>query len=382
MKNNEINWQSEIILPFKETGVEYAYMEKGSDEVFECSNEELIKLLKSDKKKISYITTPEHDSFIIPGSDFFSIVPILENEKDELEEVLKSNKPVFYVALGLIAFNFLMGGLTTNSISFIMLVLVIIPYFENLYDFKTSKIITNDNFTSESQNRLFIHWLYLNKPKSIYVFTALLLVIYIFQFLIGTLESAEMVGLDKVKAINGEFWRLLTAALLHGNILHVLINAMVLFFLGKIVIRITDIYVFCFISLFSAILGNLFSVYFVPSGISVGASGAIMGLIGFVIVMGFKYKKNFPQKLVSSMIRVVILTAFIGMVANPIIDNAAHAGGLVGGVLIGMIILNKKHSIIPIKSNRIIKFLGSMSLVIFFGGFLIISWLFTQKLLF
>jgi len=224
--------------------------------------------------------------------------------------------------------------------------------------------------------------LYLNKPKSIYVFTALLLVIYIFQFLIGTLESAEMVGLDKVKAINGEFWRLLTAALLHGNILHVLINAMVLFFLGKIVIRITDIYVFCFISLFSAILGNLFSVYFVPSGISVGASGAIMGLIGFVIVMGFKYKKNFPQKLVSSMIRVVILTAFIGMVANPIIDNAAHAGGLVGGVLIGMIILNKKHSIIPIKSNRIIKFLGSMSLVIFFGGFLIISWLFTQKLLF
>ena len=62
MKNNEINWESEIDLPCKGIDIEYAYMEKGSDEVVECSKEELIKLLKSKKSK--------YDTLLLPA--FFS----------------------------------------------------------------------------------------------------------------------------------------------------------------------------------------------------------------------------------------------------------------------------------------------------------------------
>jgi membrane associated rhomboid family serine protease len=382
MENHVNNWESEIILPGKENGVEYAYMERGSDEVVECSKEELLKFLKSDKKEISYITTPEHDSFIVPGSDFFSIVPILEKEKDELEDALKSDKTVFYLSLGLIVINFLEGRLMTSTISVLMLVLVVLPYLNKLYDLKKSKVITKDNFSFESQDILFSHWLDLRKFKSIYVFTALLIIIYILQFIIGTFESAELAGLDKIKTIGGDYCRIVTAIMMHGNILHLLINAMVLFFLGKIMIRITDIYVFSLVSLFSAILGNLFSVYFVPTGISVGASGAIMGLIGFVIVIGVKFKRSFPQKLSYVMIRTVILTAFLGLVARDIIDNAAHAGGLIGGLLIGIILLHKQQTLVPFKTNIIIKFFGLLSIVILFGGVLIISWLFIQNLLY
>jgi len=380
MKNNINNWESEIILPEKGQDIQHAYMELGSDEVVECTKEELMKLLGSNKKKLSYITTPEHDGFIIPGSDYFSLEPILYLKSGNLEDDINSNKPVFYLGLGLIIFNFFMGGLRTNSISIIMLVLVILPHIERLFELKKINGINESNFLSESQDIKFSHWLSLKKIKSIFAITAIVLFVYVFQFYLGTLESAEIAGLDKIKTINGEYWRILTAIMMHANIPHVLINGLVLFYIGSMVIRITNLYVFGLVSLFSGVLGNLFSVYFVPTGISVGASGAIMGLIGFVIVMGIKLKKSMPQKVTSSMIRVVVLTAFLGLVAWDVIDNAAHAGGLIGGIMMGFIILSRHHSCIPIKTNFVIKSFGFLSLVILLAGFLLLMWIFSQSL--
>lgn len=82
------------------------------------------------------------------------------------------------------------------------------------------------------------------------------------------------------------------------------------------------------------VLGNLFSVYLLSTGISVLASGAIMGLIVFVIVMGIKFKKSMSHKVISSILKVVILTAFLWLVAWDIIDNAAHAVEIIGDISI------------------------------------------------
>jgi rhomboid protease GluP len=374
-----INWESEIIYPEKGKDIQYAYILMDSDEVVECSKCELLKLLKSKKSKLSYITTPEHDSFIIPGSDYISMVPILYRKTNDLEEEIESNKEVFYLSLGIIVFNFLMEGLRINSMSLIMLILVILPQFERFYELKKIKRITENNFFSESLNIKFSHWLTLKKNKSIYVITVIIVFVYVFQFYIGTLESAELAGLDKIKTIKGEYWRILTAIMMHGSIFHVLINGLVLFYIGSMVIRVTNIYIFGLVSLLSGVLGNLFSVFFVPIGVSVGASGTLMGLIGFTIVMGIKFKKSMPQKITSSMIRFLVLTGFLGLVAWDVIDNAAHAGGLIGGFILGFILLNRNQYFLPVKSNILINSLGLLSLVILFAGFLLLMWLFIQS---
>jgi membrane associated rhomboid family serine protease len=157
----------------------------------------------------------------------------------------------------------------------------------------------------------------------------------VYQSMSDIVDTADVAGLVKPAVRAGQVWRLLTCELMHGHPLHFLLNFMALLAVGRLVeVHGHAVYVPT-VFLFSALCASVFSLYLSPAMISVGASGGIMGLIGFLGVIGLRRRHVLPRGFLKSIALSIALTAATGLVAYRFIDNGAHAGGLVGGALLG-----------------------------------------------
>lgn len=131
--------------------------------------------------------------------------------------------------------------------------------------------------------------------------------------------------------IQGQYWRLFTPIFLHGGILHLLVNCYSLYILGSLVERLFGRGKFIVSYLVAGIVGNLLSFMFVE-GYSVGASGAIFGLMGMLLYYGIENPAQFKHYFGKSVLSTIMINLIYGM-SIPGIDNCAHLGGLIGGFL-------------------------------------------------
>jgi len=154
----------------------------------------------------------------------------------------------------------------------------------------------------------------------------------------ATWDGAKAAGLVKDAYLHhGEWWRLFTAPFLHGNVVHLLMNGAALLYLGKRVEVFARWPHVPFVFLFAAAVGGETSVRFMGTD-SVGASGGLMGWLGFLMVFETLHKALVPRRSRRRLAAGVVLTALIGLVGYRYIDNAAHAGGLVAGMLYAVIV--------------------------------------------
>ena len=161
-----------------------------------------------------------------------------------------------------------------------------------------------------------------------------LISIYVAQFVLGDILISNF-ALFAPSVSTGQWWRLLTAGFLHGSILHLLFNVYILWVLGSQLESILGKRKFIVIYFVSLIGGSVASFLFSPFGTySIGASGAIFGLMGAMLVVGRKKRLDISQVAV-----LVILNVVIGFVLSGI-DWRAHLGGLAAGSLIAWVLLN------------------------------------------
>jgi len=130
----------------------------------------------------------------------------------------------------------------------------------------------------------------------------------------------------------GEWWRLITAAFLHGGLLHILMNSWVLFDLGPQVNDAFGTPRFLSIYFVSSVTGYLASLYWSPA-VSIGASAGLCGLIGAMIALGTRYRSSAIGAMRRQYIQWMIYLVIFGLVI-PNVDNAAHLGGLAGGFVV------------------------------------------------
>jgi rhomboid protease GluP len=140
-------------------------------------------------------------------------------------------------------------------------------------------------------------------------------------------------------------WRLLSAMFLHGGIVHLGFNMWALWNTGRLAERFYGNTQLALIYLVAGLAGSVASLFFAArTGVSVGASGAIFGVVGCLLAAlstkADKLPPGLAKSMRSSMLTFVALSLVLGFTAG-FIDNAAHIGGLGGGYLMGMVMAEK-----------------------------------------
>lgn len=142
---------------------------------------------------------------------------------------------------------------------------------------------------------------------------------------------------------DGELWRFVSAVFLHGDLLHLGLNALALVALGRLCESIYGRTRFFWIFLLSGVFGFVLS-WAGGNTLSVGASGGLFGLLGAAIVFGWRYREQLPEGpgvfFRRKLAPWVALNLLIGVFV-PFIDNLGHTGGLLTGIVLGAIVGNR-----------------------------------------
>ena len=136
---------------------------------------------------------------------------------------------------------------------------------------------------------------------------------------------------------NGEYYRSVTSMFLHGGISHIVSNMIFLIALGEMLERAIGHARFVVLYFLSGIGGDIFSMINVVLSqdyyTAIGASGAIFGLIGAMLVLVVLNNGHYEGISIKRMVFAIVYMVYSGMQSEGV-DNAAHLGGLVFGVLI------------------------------------------------
>ncbi len=150
----------------------------------------------------------------------------------------------------------------------------------------------------------------------------------------------ELLQLDKPAVAAGEYWRLWTVTLLHGDLLHLGFNMYALYLAGMIVERWYGSIRFVVFYLTCAAAGSTASFVFGGGDFSVGASGAVFGLFGVLLTAGRIHHPvdRDSRNLVPQLAMIIVINIAFGFASGGQIDNAAHIGGLVAGMWLGALV--------------------------------------------
>jgi membrane associated rhomboid family serine protease len=173
-----------------------------------------------------------------------------------------------------------------------------------------------------------------------------------------------------------ERWRLFTAPLLHGNLLHFIMNAMGLMYLGRRIEALARWPQVLMVFVFSAWVGGECSMT-MGKGMSLGASGGIMGRLGLLLVFETRHAQLVPRSACRRLIAALVGTALIGVIGVRFIDNAAHAGGLVAGMVYAFIVFPRSSSVFRPQASSV----DRVAALISFGALVLGAWWATQAMM-
>jgi membrane associated rhomboid family serine protease/predicted negative regulator of RcsB-dependent stress response len=142
--------------------------------------------------------------------------------------------------------------------------------------------------------------------------------------------------------LNQEWWRLLTSVFVHIGVLHLVFNMQCLWNLGSLAERMFGNGAFLMLYLVSGLGGSIASLWWNPRVVGAGASGAIFGVAGGLVVFLYQGKLSIPPMVIKKNLQSILV--FVGYnlmygFAKSGIDNAAHLGGLVTGLVTGALLL-------------------------------------------
>lgn len=186
-------------------------------------------------------------------------------------------------------------------------------------------------------------WMGMQRAVVTRLITVLLVVVFLCQYGTGEGDVAAA-GLVKAAYHSGEVWRLLTAPWLHGNLLHLIFNALAMLYLGKRVETLARWPHLLGVLLFASLAGGIMSAL-LHDHASVGISGGLMGWLGFLLVFETLHKRLVTLSARRHLVLGLVVTVIMGFVGYRFIDNAAHLGGLLAGMTYAGIVFPSSVSI-------------------------------------
>lgn len=190
--------------------------------------------------------------------------------------------------------------------------------------------------------------------------------VFIAQITTGLDRSILAAGEDKDAVLyRHEYWRMLTGTALHGSLIHYAMNSYAFYSFGRTFEVLTARSHLPIVFLLSAIGGSIASQIMSPHGISVGASGGIVGIVGYLAVYSFKRRDFITSEFRRSLIFNIGFILFYGLVLVRTVDNFAHIGGLVVGAAYALVFVPTDAYADPREASKTTETAGLVSVAIF-----------------
>lgn len=230
---------------------------------------------------------------------------------------------------------------TLGIMLLLFLIFGFIPWYQSRKRMLDLAKWTDADLTETIATLRFETWLERQNAPMTRVFLGLIGLVWLAQ--LASPDDIAAAGMVKSRYFTGEWWRLFTAPFLHGNLVHLLMNGAALAYLGKRLEVFARWQHLPLVFVFAACVGGEVSARFVAAP-SVGASGGLMGWLGFLLVFETLHHRLVPRSARRRLLAGVFLTGLIGLVGYRYIDNAAHIGGLLAGMLYALIVFPKSSS--------------------------------------
>ena len=135
--------------------------------------------------------------------------------------------------------------------------------------------------------------------------------------------------------VAGQWRRLITSAFVHIGIMHLLLNSIVLYYMGNYIEQLFGHWKLILIYLISVISGNLLSAALSPTSIAAGSSTGIFGLFGAFIFLGAEHRQQPFLRILTRQYIILMIINLVFDLMSPSIDIWGHLGGLLAGFLAG-----------------------------------------------
>lgn len=369
-------WARDDAFPEKPDSDAYGcWDDKGRLTGFE-SLKDLRNYLSAGKGRLAWVWTPDVDRFVAP-EEIPELAKSLNKRRallarDDLDAA-KRGLLIFGVALFYCLYAaYSRGGFeaiqSSQNIGITAILFAIFglrPWWEGRQGLHAAKNFSLEETQAEVPEARFELWLSSQGSSKTILLCGLLLAVFVVQHFTSGLDAAK---LDKEAHAAGDWWRLYTGAFLHGNIVHLGMNLSALWYLG----RRTEILArwphFALVVFLSVIGGGWATIELVELP-SVGISGAVCGLLGFLLVFESLHKSLVPKPARQRLLGILVSLALIGFLAFSFIDNAAHFGGLVTGAVYALVVFPKSSSPLRpniLKQDRLLGF-GALALIFLSG---------------
>lgn len=347
-------WELVGQVPSKPAGSDYGYIASGKTS--DVTREQLIEAVQQNPA-VTHVWTPETSEPVSP----FTVPFLLETLRKSLR---RQARTAILVGIALVLLGCVIAmvahkwSLVYRNIFFVFGAVVLT---EGIWQYARLRRYTPEEAASDASTARFTGWIE-KKPISGYTFTiaGCIVVVAIVQALSNF--SVDAAGLVKPAVKSGQVWRLFTAMLMHASFMHFWMNFFALFTLAKVVERTVQRACVPLVFILTGALGNVFSVVLYPNVTSVGASGGLMGLLGFITIAAYFDRTRYPPRYFRLMIEAIISVGLLGLFGFAFIDNAGHLGGLVGGLLLGWLCFRRNERWIT-ENEKLVKFGGAAALV-------------------
>lgn len=206
-------------------------------------------------------------------------------------------------------------------------------------------------------------------PLYTIVLIAGIAVVAVTQFTTGLDASILSAGFVKPAFLRQhEYWRILTGATTHGSVPHVLLNCYAFYSFGRIFEMLTNRAHLAIVFLLAAIGGGFLSLIFMPNGISVGASGGIVGLIGYLLIYAFRRRQFISPAFRKNLIINIGFILVFGIVLYQAIDNFGHIGGFITGAIYGLLQIPSDEHVDPRVASSAVEFAGIAAVGIYLAA--------------
>ncbi|MBB5352402.1 membrane associated rhomboid family serine protease [Haloferula luteola] len=286
--------------------------------------------------RVDLVWTPEHSHLVLP-EEIPALLPALKEARVrwaewEIQEGARQMK-WFGILAVVLAVATAMKPTTVGLAVILFLMLGFFPWYQGRKRLRRAKAWKAEEGVGDLEGLRFETWLMAQKAPVTHAMMAIIGVIALVQWLgPQTLEEqVKSAGLVKVNGRALDTWRLATAPFLHGHPLHLFFNASALLYLGRRMEVLARWPHLLLVFVLSAWVGGECSARWVAAS-SLGASGGLMGMLGFLMVYEAMHRRLVPESSRRRLLAGLLLTIGIGVVGFRFIDNGAHGGGLVLGM--------------------------------------------------